>query len=82
MLQNLKPGLLKQFSKVLEGLETHSYFVELLLTNYLILLPTLNLGQFIIELGKDKKDLKNYLHSFDKDPKGASAPVQTVKDFN
>lgn len=58
---------------VQEKLETHSTLLNSiggLFDN----LPYPDLNQFVVELGKSKKELKSYIESFDKDPKAARAP--------
>ena len=65
---------LKKLLDVQVGLETHSTLLNSIaeLFDYP---PYLDIEQFIIELRKNKKELKAYIDSFDTDPKATRAPV-------
>jgi hypothetical protein len=68
-----EPLSLKKMLEIQAGLENHSTLLNAIaeLFDYP---PYPVLEQFIIELGKNRKDLKTYIESFDKDPKDARAP--------
>ncbi len=71
--ENSKSEHLGLLLDVQKGLETHSTLLNSI-AGLFDNLPYPDINQFVIELGKNKKELKSYIDSFDKDPKAIRAP--------